>query len=394
MKLLSTYVKEMLIALRGFYFYIEIVMAVIILTILLAAVKEYPESKESEFIFFDLPAQAADAFFAEKIKEGTARYADDALFKLKAQKFETVSKETGGKESFSFEKTDVTVKTAQIFDRDGKLSKTVYIAETAEDMIRLAFSEKKIGSRVFADESGQIFYEYFIQGYETERMQDLLYILHSGSAQELRQITENTVVIKQDHTETLNNRQNLIPPLIVLTGSVMGFFIVIAYVYLDKSEGVIKAFAVTPSPVWKYLFSKTLVIMTTVLLSCSVITVPVMRTQVHYPLFYLLLLISTFAFAALGLLVASFFDSMTKSFGVLFGGMMVMMIPMLAYFVPLFDVWWIRILPTYPLMRAMKEAITVNGDFFYILLCCFIFAIVGLALFLLSCRRFAKTLTL
>ena len=36
----------------------------------------------------------------------------------------------------------------------------------------------------------------------------------------------------------------------------MGFFIIAAYIFLDKKEGVIKAYAVTPSPVWKYLLSK------------------------------------------------------------------------------------------------------------------------------------------
>ena len=72
---------------------------------------------------------------------------------------------------------------------------------------------------------------------------------------------------------------------------------------------VICAFVVTPSSVWKYLLSKTMIIMTTVLISSSIITIPVLGTQPNYPLFYLLLLISTFAFASLGLFTSSFFDT-------------------------------------------------------------------------------------
>ena len=45
MKLLSSYLKEMKIAARGFYFYIEIVIALIILVILLFSVNEKSVSK-------------------------------------------------------------------------------------------------------------------------------------------------------------------------------------------------------------------------------------------------------------------------------------------------------------------------------------------------------------
>ncbi|MHB1154926.1 MAG: ABC transporter permease [Eubacteriales bacterium] len=394
MKMLSTYIKEMKIAFRGFYFYIEVVMAAITLTILLVAVQEYPESNEKEFVFYDMPGEFAYAFFADKITEGTMRYDEPALFKLKAQEFEVISKETGETETFSFEKAEIGAQTVKVYDREtGMLQKTVYMTETAEDMIRLAHSEKKTGIRVFLDSGSTVRYEYYIQGYETERMQNLLYILHSGSPGAIEEAAERQTVRKLGETEVLNSRQNLIPAFVVLMGSMMGFFIVISYVYLDKGEGVIKAFAVTPSTVSEYLLSKAMVIMTTVTLSSSVITIPVMGTQANYPLFYLFLLISTFTFAALGLLVASFFDSLTKAFGVLFGGMMIMLVPMLSYYIPVFDPLWIRFLPTYPLLQGYKEIITVNGDISYVLLYSGIYLAGGLLLFLLACKRFEKTLT-
>ena len=113
--------------------------------------------------------------------------------------------------------------------------------------------------------------------------------------------------------------------------------------------------------------------MTTVTFSSSVITIPVMGLQPNYLLFYPLLWISTFAFAALGLFIASFFDNMTKAFGVLFGGMMVMMLPALSYFIPSFDPVWMRYVPTYPLMQGFKEVMMVNGDAGYVLTQCGIF---------------------
>ena len=118
-----------------------------------------------------------------------------------------------------------------------------------------------------------------------------------------------------------------------------------------------------------------------------------MGLQPNYLLFYPLLWISTFAFAALGLFIASFFDNMTKAFGVLFGGMMIMMLPALSYFIPSFDPVWMRYVPTYPLMQGFKEVIMVNGDAKYVMTQCGIFLVGGIIVFLLANERFKKTLT-
>ncbi len=394
MKLLSTYIKEMKIAFRGFYFYIEVVMAVIIIVILLAAVKENPVSKEKEFLFFDMDSQYVEMYFESQIEEGTAKYADPVEFDVKAQEIEITNKETDQTELYSYEKDTIEFTAIEMYDpTSGELSETIYIAASEEDMIRLSYQEKTIGATITLDENRQPHYIYYTQGYETERMQGLLYIIHNQSVNTLQEAADSQVVRKLGNIEVLNNRQNLIPPFIVLMGSMMGYFIVIAYIYLDKDEGVIKAFAVTPSAVWKYLLSKAFVIMTTVTMSSSLITIPVMGLQPNYLLFYLLLWISTFAFAALGLFIASFFDNMTKAFGVLFGGMMVMMLPALSYFIPSFDPVWMRYVPTYPLMQGFKEIIMVNGDAAYVLTQCGIFLVGGILIFLLANIRFKKTLT-
>lgn len=273
MKLLSTYSKEMKIAFRGFYFYIEVVMAAIILVIVLVAVNENPVSKEKEFIFFDMKQEFVDAYFEDDIKEGTMKYVDPVEFEVKAQEFEVINKETGEITEYKFDKETIEVKAAEVYDKEtGELDKTMYLVASEEDMARLSYQEKAMAATISLDDNWQPNYKYYIQGYETERMQSLLYILHNDSLEELEVAADNQVVRKLGEVETLNNRQNLIPAFVVLMGSMMGFFIVIAYVYLDKGEGVIKAFAVTPSAVWKYLFSKAMVIMTTVTISSSIIT--------------------------------------------------------------------------------------------------------------------------
>ena len=394
MKLLSSYLKEMKIAARGFYFYIEIVIALIILVILLFSVNEKSVSKQKEFIYYDTPGEIKEFLIQRELDKGALKQVEPTEFKLKAIKFNVENIETGEIESLDFPKETYMLDTYQEWDLDtGELVKTAYIAESEELMIRLAFQERKIGATVAVSNTGERTFRYYNQGYETSRYIDMLYILHNETPAVLEEAVKRQNVTKLGEIQTLNNRENIVPAIIVFMGSLMGFFIVVSYIFLDKSEGVIRAFAVTPSSVWKYLISKTMVIITNVLISSSIIAIPVMGLQPNYPLFYLLLIISTFAFTALGLFLSSFFDTISKAFGLLYFLMIVLMVPAFSYYIPSFDPVWLRYFPTYILLQSMKEILMVGTDTVYVLASSAVFLAGGFLLFILANYRFKKTLT-
>lgn len=396
MKLFSSYIKEMKIAARGFYFYIEIIFAVILLVILLVAVKEESISKDAEYLYNDIPSEVMTYLIEKDINEGKARIVDPTEFEMKPVTFEITNQETGEVTLYEFEEEKViTVKTLERLDPEtGKLTRTAYITDNEEDMIRLSYSEGQIGATTTMSAEGEFSYKYYLQGYETERLVDLLYILHNESGEVLTTTMDSQVVRTLGSEQLLNNRENLLPMFIVFTGSLMGFFIVMAYIFLDKGEGVIKAFAVTPSAVWKYLISKIGVIMTTTLISSLVITIPVMGTNINYLLFLVFLITTTFASSSLGLLVASFFDDMVKAFGIMYGFMIALMIPAFSFYIPSFDPVWLRIFPTYPMLQGYKEILLSNGDTGYVLIYSLVFLVGGLVLFALANLKFKKTLTL
>jgi len=394
MKLLSSYLKEMKIAARGFYFYIEIAMAIILLAILLFAVSETSSSSSKQFVYNDMPQKIAEYLKDRSIEEGEARLANSTEFKLKPAEFEITNQETGETTAYDFDDEKIIeLETIEMLDSStGELDETVYYVETEADMIRLAYSESEMGVTVAMDPYGKVSNKYYLQGYETDRLKSLLYILQNESRDVVNAKKDKQVVRTLEVTETLNNRENLVPIFIAYMGSLMGFFIVMAYIFYDKAEGVIRAFAVTPSSIWKYLISKVFVILTTVVVSSSIITIPVMGGQPNYLLFYIFLIITTFAIASLGLLVASFFDSISKAFGVMYAIMISLMIPAFSYYIPSFDPLWIRFIPTYPLLQGFKE-ILLNGDAGYVLTYSLVFLVGGLGLFILADIRFKKTLT-
>ena len=394
MKLLSSYIKEMKIAARGFYFYIEIGMAVILLAILLFVVSETSTSSSKQFVYNDMPQKIAEYLKDRSIEKGEARLANPTEFKLKPAKFEITNQETGETTAYDFDDEKIIeLETIEMLDSStGERDETVYYVETEEDMIRLAYSEREVGATVAMDAHGKVSTKYYLQGYETDRLESLLYISHSKSPAVINAKKDRQVVRTLGVMETLNNRENLVPIFLVYLGSLMGYFIVMAYIFYDKAEGVIRAFAVTPSSMWKYLVSKIFVILTTVVVSSSIITIPVMGGQPNYLLFYIFLIITTFALASLGLLVASFFDSISKAFGVMYAIMISLMIPAFSYYIPSFDPLWLRFFPSYPLLQGFKE-ILLNGDTGYVLTYSFVFLAGGLVLFVLADMRFKKTLT-
>jgi hypothetical protein len=384
----------MKIAARGFYFYVEIGMAVILLVILLFAINETSTSNRKQFMYRNMPQEIAEYLKDRSIEEGDARIANPTEFKLKPTEFELTDQETGETVAYSFSDMKIVeLETVEMLDSStGELAETVYYVDSEEDMLRLADSEKETGVTVVLDAHGKVSYQYYLQGYETDKLKSLLYISHSASPGVINAKKDRQVVRTLGAMKTLNNRENMVPVFLVFTGALMGFFIVMAYIFYDKAEGVIRAFAVTPSSIWKYLISKIFVIFTTVTVSSSIITIPVMGEQPNYIAFYVFLIITTFAMAALGLLAASFFDTMSKAFGVMYAIMIALMIPAFSYFIPGFDPLWLKFFPSYPMLYGFKE-ILLGGDLGYVLTYSLVFLAGGLVLFILADIRFKKTLT-
>ena len=101
--------------------------------------------------------------------------------------------------------------------------------------------------------------------------------MHTYSIDELLSVKDSQTTRELGSSGRLNNREAVVPLFIAFSGALMSFFIIMSYVFLDKSQGVIKAFAVTPSSVLKYLISKIFVILTITILSSSIIIFPIMK---------------------------------------------------------------------------------------------------------------------
>ncbi len=397
MKLLSNYKKEMLIASRGFYFYIEIVIALILLGILLFFVKENPSTKQQEFIYIDTPAEVSAL---EQVtgylssESGTITQEPPQEWKVQPRTFSLTHRDTGELYRYDFKESGtITSQPFTFVDAKKNYEKTIHLMKSREDLYRLSYEEQIMGM-IIQRKDQQISYQYILQGYEPDQLTDMLYMVHSKDSFTLGKHMASQPVRSLGASETLNNRENMVPLFLAFAGSLMGLFIVVAYIFLDKEEGVITAFAVSPCTMRTYLLSKILVICTTVLISSSIVTIPIMKGGPNYPLLYTLIITSTFAFGSLGLLVATFFDSMSKSFGALYGIMILLLIPGFTYYIPSFDSRWTQLLPTHHVLQSYKNALLPAGPLTYWWISSGIFLLSGVILLELANYRFKKTITL
>ena len=368
MKLWHSFVKELILASRSFYFYIELVMAGIFLFLLLFVIPEQFTSRTDEYLFLDVPVAVQENMLEDFLAED----------------------EDGIAENVELELGDELVP-AVLYTSE---SKNFYFMEDEETAVSLADEERAFAASVRMDEQGDLAYTYYMQGYETERLRNTYLVFHNEDMDILADVfdTQDVRALETEHV-LLTDRENVIPSFLTFNGSLMGLFIIASYIFLDKKEGVIKAYAVTASSVWQYLMSKVGIIMLTSTVTSLIIVIPVMGLRPNYLLMLIFLLTTGFAASALGLVLTSYYDNITQAFGTLYILIIALMLPNIAYFIPSWNPTWMTFFPTYPMLEGFKEILLTNTNISYVLLASLGFLVAGIVLFLFANIRFKKTLT-
>lgn len=396
MKLWDNYKKELKIAARGFYFYMEIITAVILLAAILLFVPAETASVSKEILYVDGPRDALDTMLAQSFGEpGEYVRAADTKVRLRPADITYYDEQTGEK----FEKTFDDKKTLELetweYDNavTGAHEKTLYIAPSMDDMLRVARAEKWYSTVISIGEDGQPQYRLLLFGSESARYRNLISaVMGAGDAPALLQAMEAQAVETLGEENTLDNRQSFMPMAVVIMNGLMGMLVVISYLIIDKASGLIGAMALTPMRTRSYLMSKVLVVLTTSLISSIVVTVPVMGGQPNYLLFIPTAALVSVVSCMLGLWLASFFRDIKSAYGMIFLMLLLLVVPAMSYILPSFAPVWIRLMPTYPMLQAVKETLLKTPDVGYVLLVCGGMIALSALLLFVSERRYRRIL--
>ena len=371
MKLWYSFSKELSLSSKSWYFYIEIGMSLVILLILIFVVPDEFDSKGKEYIYLDLPQVVRDRYAKNLLEDDLDETAEGVTLEANQQSYAAVLYET----------------------EESK----IYLLDSMAALDAFSNFEKVPTVHVHVNDDNQIVHTYYLQGYETQKLQNLLLVYHNRLAGHdvIKDYSDHIEVRRlYENSAPLSDKENMIPVFLTFNGSLMSLFIIAAYIFLDKNEGIIKAYAITASSVWHYLLSKIGVIIMTSILTTLIITVPIMGFQPNYLAMVLFVTCSGFFAASLGLFLTSYYKDIVEAFGAMYIVIVIMIMPNISYFTPSWDPDWVKIIPSYVMLQSFKEIISIGGNMTYVMVASLGFAVIGLDIFILANYRFKKTLSL
>ncbi len=166
-----------------------------------------------------------------------------------------------------------------------------------------------------------------------------------------------------ERRDPIGNRMSLIINLMVFEVLILPFVFIAVNLFQEKQDGTIRAYRVTPGGTGRYLAAKMLlwtgltILYGVVLLLC---TVGSGLSPAAWAAMLLLLLVAGVFISAFGLFVALFFTSINGWFLPGISLLLVSQLPIVSYLFPTFSPPWITWFPTYRLLYAVRDILTVG----------------------------------
>ena len=178
----------------------------------------------------------------------------------------------------------------------------------------------------------------------------------------------------------------LTPIFICFEALMVGFILGGALMLAEKQDGTVRALRVAPFGAAKYILAKTLLFSLIGTVYASLICLLTVGTSIHWGSFLLLSFFGTAVFTMIGLAYTSPFRDMSGWFFSMVVLLSANMLPVISYSSPAFTPFWMRLIPSYPILMAYRAAmfggsidlgytivaIVVWGAVSYLLACIFV----------------------
>ncbi|GAU79296.1 ABC transporter permease [Fusibacter sp. 3D3] len=237
--------------------------------------------------------------------------------------------------------------------------------------------------------------EFLLHGYENEQVQSTLIL---AMKDEISHSIKGEINVK---TEIINSaadqkeipaNKNILPLFLVMESTMLGFILIAALIFIEKDEGTIKSFAVTPGRLSEYLISKITVMAILGIMGSFLTAGLVMGLNMNYLWLGVLILLGSVFSATLGLIMASFFKTISESMIWILIVNLLLGLPLTSYLLPSYAPLYIKLLPTYYLLFSVKEAVFPTGNDTIIIKTVVMFILILIVLYFLSILAFKRNL--
>lgn len=153
-----------------------------------------------------------------------------------------------------------------------------------------------------------------------------------------------------------------VPVFLAFEVGILGFLLVAVFVFQEKQEGTVRAYRVTPGGTWSYIASKTSVFTLLAILYGVIVVTVAFGPAVNWPAVLGLVIWASAFMTVFGLGFAVWFRNLSHWFFPGLAILVVNMLPFFAYVYPIFNPEWVRAIPSYALVFALREALFPTGD--------------------------------
>lgn len=206
---------------------------------------------------------------------------------------------------------------------------------------------------------------FVMQGHENPKIINTLLLAMKDEVNKSIQdpVKINTIQLKKGiDSEKIPANKRILPLFLVMEPTMLGFVLIAALIFMEKDEGTVSAYRVTPGRLPEYLASKITLMLVLGWISTLLSTYFVVGRDADYVRLFLLVTFGSIFASSMGLILASFFDNVSQSVIWIIIISLFISLPFISYFVPSFAPVYLRFIPTYPLLFAIREVLFPSGN--------------------------------
>ena len=149
----------------------------------------------------------------------------------------------------------------------------------------------------------------------------------------------------------------IIPIALVFEVVLLGFFFVSVMMFQEKQEATLRAYRVTPGGAWNYILSKNLLFMVLSIAYGLPLLLVGFGLSINYGLILVLVVLTASMMTLISLFIAVFFRNLSEWFFVGVAVLVINSLPSISYGIPSFSPGWMRWIPSYPAVFAVREVL-------------------------------------
>jgi hypothetical protein len=154
----------------------------------------------------------------------------------------------------------------------------------------------------------------------------------------------------------------MVPVLVFTEATMVGMFLAAALLYSEKEERTLRAYRTSPAGMAEYLLARGIAMGLLALVSAVPITLLTIGPAANWLVIVPLVFFAGLVITMLVMVLANLFDTISQFIYPAIALMTVLALPSASYYMPAFGPAWIRLLPTYPLVFALREAYFPTGN--------------------------------